>query len=121
MSQANIMVTDRKAGQDVHILDIQGEINAYAENELMDAYTQASSNNARWIILNFSELEYMNSSGIGLLVTMLIRVQRQDQKLLAYGLTDHYQQIFELTRLSEAIVIYDDETAALAATNGAHS
>jgi len=121
MSKTNIVVTDRKAGEDVHILDIQGEINAYAENELMDAYTQASSNNARWIILNFSDLEYMNSSGIGLLVTMLIRVQRQNQKLLAFGLTDHYKQIFELTRLSEAIIIHDTETAALAATNGAHS
>jgi anti-sigma B factor antagonist len=41
--------------------------------------------------------------------------------LLAYGLTDHYKQIFELTRLSEAIVIHDNEAGALAATNGAHS
>ena len=38
MSKENIVVTDRKTGQDVHILDIQGEINAFAENELMDAY-----------------------------------------------------------------------------------
>ena len=67
------------------------------------------------IILNFSQLEYMNSSGIGLLVTMLIRVQRQKQQLLAYGLSDHYQQIFELTRLSEAITIYPDEAAAVTA------
>ena len=45
----------------------------------------------------------MNSSGIGLLVTLLIRIQRQKQRLVAYGLTDHYIQIFELTRLNEAI------------------
>jgi anti-sigma B factor antagonist len=57
----------------------------------------------------------MNSSGIGLLVTMLIRVQRQKQKLLAYGLSEHYQQIFELTRLNEAIGIYGSEAEALAA------
>ena len=57
----------------------------------------------------------MNSSGIGLLVTMLIRVQRQKQRLLAFGLSEHYQQIFELTRLNEAIAIYDDETAAVTA------
>ncbi len=56
----------------------------------------------------------MNSSGIGLLVTMLIRVQRQKQQLLAYGLSDHYQQIFELTRLNEAIAIYESEDAAVA-------
>jgi anti-sigma B factor antagonist len=57
----------------------------------------------------------MNSGGIGLLVTLLVRAQRQRQNLLACGLTEHYRQIFELTRLDEAIGIYDDEDNALAA------
>ena len=57
----------------------------------------------------------MNSSGIGLLVTLLIRTNRQKQRLIAYGLTEHYQQIFELTRLNEAISIYQSEAEALAA------
>ncbi len=81
----------------------------------MDAYTQATTSGVRNIILNFSDLEYMNSSGIGLLVTLLIRANRQNQRLLAYGLSDHYQQIFELTRLNEAIAIYDSEQEALVA------
>jgi len=67
------------------------------------------------VLLNFSSLEYMNSSGIGLLVTLLIRANRQGQKIAAFGLTDHYKDIFELTRLDEAIKIYDDESAAIAA------
>ena len=45
----------------------------------------------------------MNSSGIGLLVTLLVRANRNRQRMLAYGLSDHYRQIFELTRLDEAI------------------
>ncbi len=57
----------------------------------------------------------MNSSGIGLLVTLLIRVQRHKQKLMAYGLNDHYKQIFDLTRLNEAISIYPSEEAAVTA------
>jgi anti-sigma B factor antagonist len=57
----------------------------------------------------------MNSTGIGLLVTLLIRAQRQEQRLLACGLSSHYKQIFDLTRLDEAIAIYDSETDALAA------
>ena len=57
----------------------------------------------------------MNSSGIGLLVTLLVRANRQKQRLLACGLSEHYQQIFELTRLNEAIGIYNSETEALAA------
>ncbi len=42
-----------------------------------------------------------------------MRAHRQHQRLLAYGLTDHYRQIFELTRLDEAIGIHDSEAAAL--------
>jgi len=57
----------------------------------------------------------MNSSGIGLLVTLLIRANRQKQRLLAYGLSDHYRQIFDLTRLNEAIIIFNSEADALAA------
>jgi anti-sigma B factor antagonist len=97
------------------IIDIIGEINSYAEIPLMEAFSAASANGARAIILNFSGLEYMNSSGIGLLITLLIRANRKKQRLLAYGLSEHYQQIFELTRLNEAISIYDREAEAVAA------
>jgi len=115
MTKVSVTMNVRKASANSSIIDIQGEINAFAENALMDAYTQASSNGARNILLNFNELSYMNSSGIGLLVTLLIRVNRQKQHLLAFGLSEHYRQIFELTRLNEAIGIYPDETAAMAA------
>jgi anti-sigma B factor antagonist len=81
----------------------------------MDAYAEAISGGARRILLNFTELEYMNSSGIGLLVTLLIRANRQGQQVAAFGLSAHYRDIFELTRLDEAIHIYDSEAEALAA------
>ena len=115
MAKANVTVTVRKAGDSVSILDIKGEVTAFAENALMDAYTEATSGNARVIVLNFNGLEYMNSSGIGLLVTLLIRANRQKQRLLTYGLSEHYRNIFELTRLNEAIGIYNSEAEALAA------
>ena len=51
----------------------------------------------------------MNSGGIGLLVTLLVRAQRGGVRLLATGLSDHYRQILALTRLDEAIEIHDDE------------
>jgi anti-sigma B factor antagonist len=119
MTEAKVTMDVRPASDSTSIIDVSGEITSFAENMLMDAYTQASSGGAKSIILNFEGLEYMNSGGIGLLVTMLIRANRQEQTLLAYGLTDHYQQIFELTRLNEAIQIYDNEAEALAAVNGA--
>jgi anti-sigma B factor antagonist len=65
--------------------------------------------------LNFEGLEYMNSGGIGLLVTLLVRANRQRQRLLAFGLNEHYRQIIELTRLDDAISIHDTEADALSA------
>jgi anti-sigma B factor antagonist len=104
----------RKVNDRISIIDIRGEVTAAAENALMDAYTQAGTQ-VRSVVLNFGDLEYMNSSGIGLLVTLLIRVNRQKQRLLAFGLSEHYRQIFDVTRLDEAIGIFGDEVAALAA------
>lgn len=114
MSKPIATMTHRKVSDAISVIDISGEVTAAAEAALMEAYN-ASGPQAKAIILNFSGLQYMNSSGIGLLVTLLIRINRQKQRLLAYGLSDHYQQIFDLTRLDEAIGIHADEAAAMAA------
>src|SRR6266480_4507912 len=115
MPQASVAMNTRRVNATTSIIDIQGEVTAFAEQVLMDAYTEANTPSTRTIILNFSGLEYMNSSGIGLIVTLLIRVNRQKQRLLSCGLSDHYQHIFELTRLSDAILMYNTEDEALAA------
>ena len=114
MPQPKVSMSVRRMNN-ASIIDIHGEVTAAAETQLMDAYAQASQGSTRSIILNFGGLEYMNSSGIGLLVTLLIRVNRQKQKLLSFGLSDHYKQIFELTRLNDAIAIHNSEADALKA------
>lgn len=115
MNQTNVRMDVRKATNNACVLDVHGEINAAAEPVLMHAYNEACAAGTRNILINFSDLDYMNSSGIGLIVTLLIRIRRQNQRLIAYGLNEHYRQIFELTRLNEAIAIYDDEPEAIAA------
>ena len=118
MSQAELSMTVRRIRDDASVVDIRGDVNASSENAFTDAYTQASSDKVRAIILNFSGLEYMNSSGIGLLVTLLIRANRNGQSLFAVGLNEHYRHIFELTRLNEAIRVFETEEEALAAFDG---
>ena len=114
-NQTNVKMSVRKSSPTACVVDIHGEINAAAEPALMDAYNEACVQGARNILMNFTDLQYMNSSGIGLLVTLLIRVRRQNQRLMAFGLNDHYRQIFELTRLNEAITIFEDEAQAIKA------
>jgi anti-sigma B factor antagonist len=106
-------ITARRAGPGTSVLEISGDITAGSEAALMSAYGEATG--AKTVLLNFARLEYMNSGGIGLLVTLLIRAKRANQRLLACGLSEHYRQIFELTRLDDAIGIFPDEAAALRA------
>jgi len=105
----------RRTGDTTCIVEVHGEITAASEKPLMDAYSEAAGAQTKAVIIDFTTLEYMHSGGIGLLVTLLVRANRQKQRLLAYGLNDHYRQIFELTRLDEAIGIYPDEAAAVSA------
>ena len=117
MPQAQVKLDVRKVSDKVSVIDVEGELTAFAEGVLMDAYNQASEGGARVFILNFEGLEYMNSSGIGLLVTLLIRINRERQKLLTYGLSDHYRNIFQITRLDDAISIYNTEEDAVQAAS----
>lgn len=115
MVTTNLTTTVRKGSERVSIIDINGEITRHAEERLSAAFEEASENGVQTILLNFAGMEYMNSSGIGLLIMLLIRAQRQGQQLMAYGLREHYAQIFELTRLNEAIQVYKSEDDALQA------
>jgi anti-sigma B factor antagonist len=116
MSNASkVKIRVRQADADTCVLEVLGELTAFAEDQLMAAYNEACDRKVRNVILNFNGLEYMSSSGIGLLVTLLIRAQRQQKRLLACGLNEHYRHIFELTRLNEAISLHPDEPSALTA------
>ena len=108
----------RQADGRTAVIDISGDVTAASESALTSAYEQAAQQGARRLVLNFSGLEYMNSGGIGMLVTMLVRANRHNRQLAAFGLSEHYREIFELTRLDEAITIYDDEQSALAGLAG---
>jgi anti-anti-sigma factor len=98
------------------VVAIFGDVTSGSEPALMDAFGRAVDGGARTIVLDFAGLEYMNSGGIGLLVTLLVRAKRQGQRLLAVGLSDHYREIFSLIRLDEAIGIHADTNAAVAAS-----
>jgi anti-sigma B factor antagonist len=114
MTEVSTPLAVRAAAPGVNVIEIGGEITRESERTLADAYERAADG-ARAIILAFGGLQYMNSSGIGLLVTLLVRAKRHHQRILACGLTDHYRQIFELTRLDEVISIYDTEDEAITA------
>ena len=113
MQEGTVQMDVRTLSPRTSVVDIKGDVTAACEGILMDAYGAACGPATRAIVLNFTGLDYMNSGGIGMLVTLLIRANRQGQRLLAYGLSEHYRQIFALTRLDEAIGVFDSEREAL--------
>ncbi len=114
MHQPKTVIGVRDGDARVGVIAIGGEITSASEEALMSAYAEANQPAPAGVILDFREMTYMNSSGIGLLVTLLIRANRKGQRIFAIGLNDHYRQIFELTRLDEAIHLCADESQARA-------
>lgn len=98
----------------VAIIDLHGEINAFAEDVLNSAYADAESRKADVILLNFSYVDYINSTGIALIVSLLARARKSKRRLLACGLSNHYVEIFQITRLVDFMSVFPDETSALA-------
>lgn len=95
------------------IIDLGGELDGDAAETLTEAYASASADAER-IVLNFGPMTFMNSSGIALVVELLARARREGRSVHAIGLSDHYRQIFEITRLSDFVTIHPDEESAVA-------
>jgi anti-sigma B factor antagonist len=115
MADAIVSMNVRRVNDDAAVIEVKGDVTAACEGDLMQAYGEAAEGQTKVVGLDFSGLEYMNSSGIGLLVTLLVRANRQRQRLVAFGLTEHYKQIFTLTRLDDAIKLFDSEDEAFQA------
>jgi anti-sigma B factor antagonist len=96
------------------VLDLSGEINSFAEENLNEAYAEAESKVPDVILLNFTNVDYINSTGIALIVGLLARARKNHRNLIACGLSEHYVEIFNITRLVDFMHVYPSEGAALA-------
>lgn len=96
------------------IIDLHGEIDAFAEEPLLNqAYNQATHDKPATVVLNFTDVDYINSKGIALIVGILANARRAGIRLLVFGLSEHYQEIFKITRLSDFMTVFPDEATAL--------
>jgi len=101
--------------KDLVIIDLQGEINGFANQELQAVYEQAENSQAKTILLNFEQVSYINSTGIAMIVGLLSKARKSQQRIVAFGLSEHYMDIFDITHLSDYITVYPDEPTALLA------
>jgi len=103
---------ETRATGDSTVIDLKGDIDRNAKTQLDAAYEQAAGQGP--VILNFTEVDYINSTGIAVIVALLARARTDGRPLRACGLSPHYNEIFQITRLADFMTIFDDELAALA-------
>ena len=98
---------------EAEIIDLEGEINAFAEDALNAAYDEATRPDPGAVLLNFSGVDYINSTGIALIVGLLAQARKTGRRILTFGLSEHYAEIFQITRLADFMGIFDDEASAM--------
>jgi anti-sigma B factor antagonist len=112
--QKQLKASVRQVG-DVAVIDLQGEINSVAEEALSTAYAEAEQSDPKVILINCAQVDYINSIGIALLVDLVSQARTAQRRLLISGLSDHYLEIFNITRLSDFVEVYPDELSVFQA------
>lgn len=110
------MVVRRREG--TAVIDLVGDVDARAEQSLESAWAEATSGHPDAIVLNFQNAGYINSTGIALIVGLLAKARAHAIPIRAYGLTPHYREIFEITRLADFLAINPDENSAVRGAEG---
>jgi anti-sigma B factor antagonist len=90
---------------------LSGDLNARADETLADAYARVAALGPRRISLDFGHVGYINSTGIALVVRLLADARRDGRRVQAVGLTEHYREIFRITRLSDFMEIIEGDAA----------
>jgi anti-anti-sigma factor len=92
-------------------LVLRGDVDIAADEVLADAYADAAATGPSRVVLDFGAVDYINSTGIALIVRLLAEARRDHREVVALGLSDHYREIFRITRLSDYLTIADSAPA----------
>jgi anti-anti-sigma factor len=109
----NLLTTKVHFADDVAVIDLKGDINAGVENALNVAYIEAGNQNPRAIPLNFRDVSYIKRTGIALIVNLLAKTRKSGLRLLTCDVSDHYAEIFKITRLIDYLSVFPDDAGAL--------
>jgi anti-sigma B factor antagonist len=102
------------------VIELSGEVDGSAATVLTDAYQRAvtADSDAGTVVLDFAAVDYINSTGIALIVSVLARARAERRKVVACGLSSHYREIFDITRLSDFIELFPDLDHAVSQLTG---
>jgi len=99
-------------GRPVTILRFTGDISSTSRDTVLGTYEGVVK--SRPVLIDFSKVEYINSSGIALVIQMLMEASKSDQTIAAFGLTPHFQKVFTMVGITKYAALHRDEAAAIA-------
>jgi anti-sigma B factor antagonist len=101
------------------VIELSGEVDGSAADVLTNAYLSAvGTGDPGTVVLDFAAVDYINSTGIALIVSVLARARAERRKVVACGLSAHYREIFDITRLSDFIELFPDLDHAVSQLTG---
>ncbi|NIR51907.1 STAS domain-containing protein [candidate division KSB1 bacterium] len=111
MQQSAEVETRIKNG--VGIMDISGDVTSFSEKVLQEAYDEFTEDDIKKIGLNFEQVSYINSAGMAIIISILTQSRKKGQTLRAWGLTEHFQKIFDMVGITKYMDHFDSESEAL--------
>ena len=103
------------AGHPVAVLRFEGDIASTSKDAVLGAYQSQPKATTKLILLDFTRVDYINSSGIALVIQLLIEAANSGQKVYAFGLSAHFTKVFTMVGITKYAELFPNESAALAA------
>lgn len=98
---------------DVTVVDVQGQLIVGNRQELKQRVLQELENGARKFVIDFANTGYIDSSGLGVLVSLSKKIREHGGALRLSGLNEDLRTLFELTKLDTLFEISDTRAQAL--------
>ncbi|MBF0278210.1 MAG: STAS domain-containing protein [SAR324 cluster bacterium] len=109
------MKLSHRTDQNIYIISLEGDLASKNMNEIEHYITPLlKDENGGGIIINFDGITFIDSSGVGLVLSMFKTLQARDSRLALCQLGEDNMEIFEMTRLNDILSIYTTEEEALA-------
>jgi anti-sigma B factor antagonist len=99
-------------GQPITVLRFTGDISSTSRDTVIGSYERVAKSQP--VLIDFSKVDYINSSGIALVIQMLMEANKADQKIAAFGLTPHFQKVFTMVGITKYAALHRDEATAIA-------
>ncbi len=113
MSSVALNVSTRRSDQ-AAIIELHGDVNSDGDAAIKEAYRNAVAEGYSTILFNLSKAAYINTSGISVLIGVVMQAKKAGQTILVAGVSPHYKKVFDLVRFSTYVTMFDTEEAALA-------